>query len=47
MIYIISFFFFAPRLAEVSDKCEITDRNGLKILMAAAEAFGCNTKTFL
>lgn len=34
--------FFTPRLSEVFDRCKITDRNAIYILMAAADAFGCD-----
>ena len=36
--------FFTPFLSEVFDRCKITDRNGVYILIAAAEAFGHDTK---
>ena len=39
--------FFTPHLAEVFDRCKITDRNGVYILMAAAEAFGCDTENIV
>ena len=35
---------FTPRLSEVFDRCKISDRNGVYILTAAAEAFGYDTK---
>ena len=39
--------FFTPRLAEVFDRCKITDRNGVYILMAAADSFGCDTENLV
>ena len=39
--------FFTPHLSEVFDRCKITDRNGVYILMAAAEAFGRDTENLV
>lgn len=39
--------FFTPRLSEVFDRCKITDRNAVYILMAAAEAFGRDTENLV
>ncbi len=39
--------FFTPRLADVLDRCKITDRYGVYILMAAAEAFGYDTENLV
>ena len=35
--------FFTPRLSEVFDRCKITNRSGVYILMTAAEALGLDT----
>lgn len=39
--------FFNPRLLEVFDRCKISDRNGVYILMAAAESFGQNVENLV
>jgi hypothetical protein len=39
--------FFTPRLSEVFDRCKISDRNGLYIIIAAAEAFGRDTENLI
>lgn len=39
--------FFTPRLSEVFDRCKITDRNQVYILIAAAEAFGRDTENLV
>lgn len=39
--------FFTLRLSEVFDRCKISDRNGVYILMAAAEAFGHDTENLV
>lgn len=39
--------FLTPRLCETLDRCKITDRNSVRLLMAAAEAFNYNTKDLI
>lgn len=39
--------FFTPKLSEMFDRCKITDRNAVYILIAAAEAFERDTKNLI
>ena len=39
--------FFTPILSQVFDRCKITDRNGVYILIAAADAFGRDTENLV
>ena len=39
--------FSTPLLSEVFDRCKITDRNGVYILIAASEAFGRDTENLV
>ena len=39
--------FFTPRLSEALDRCKISDRNAVYLLMAAAEAFNYNKEKLI